>query len=155
VTLESPQIRWKALLGDKNPDVAKADEPESLRALFGTDMIKNGFHGADDERAANKERDIFLFPIPERPPEFEYITTKISLEMVLKFLYPPNLEHSNSSGRLDLLAMYGPIINHHSVDYCFCSKCMKPAKRQLEIAIAEKQAVADRKRMGGSLGGVS
>lgn len=115
-------------------------------------MIKNAFHGSDDERAANKERDIFLFPIPERPPEFEYITTKISIDMILKFLYPPNLEHSNSSGRLDLLAMYGPIVNHHSVDYCFCSKCMKPAKQQLQIAIAEKAAIADRKRMGGSVG---
>jgi hypothetical protein len=152
VTLESPIARWKALLGDKNPEEAKTENPESLRALYGQDLIKNAFYGSDDERAANKERDIFLFPIPERPPEFEYITTKISIDMILKFLYPPNLEHSNSSGRLDLLAMYGPIINHHSVDYCFCSKCMKPAKRQLQIAIAEKAAMADRKRMGGSVG---
>jgi len=123
VTLESPQVRWKALLGDKNPEEAKAANPECLRAVYGTDAIKNGFHGSDDDRAANKERDIFLFPIPERPPEFEYITTKISMDLILKFLFPPNLEHSNSSGRLDLLALYGPIVNHHSVDYHFCSKC--------------------------------
>jgi nucleoside diphosphate kinase len=75
-------VRWKALLGDKNPEEAKTENAECLRALYGTDLIKNGFHGSDDERAANKERDIFLFPIPERPPAFEYITTKIPMEMI-------------------------------------------------------------------------
>ena len=33
--LESPVVRWKKLLGNKNPEEAKTDEPESLRALFG------------------------------------------------------------------------------------------------------------------------
>jgi len=79
-------------------------------------------------------------------------------------LFPPNLEHSNSSGRLDLFALYGPIINHHSVDYCFSSangcqapgKCIAMAKLQLNHAIAEKQAVEMRKKMGAtSVGGIS
>ena len=35
VKLESPVVRWKKLLGNKNPEEAKTDEPESLRALFG------------------------------------------------------------------------------------------------------------------------
>lgn len=35
VTLESPIARWKALLGDKNPEEAKTENPESLRALYG------------------------------------------------------------------------------------------------------------------------
>jgi len=114
-----------------NPEEAKTTDPECLRALYGVDLIKNGFHGADNNVAANKERDIFLFPIPERPPEFEYTRTKIPMEMIHKFLFPPNLEHADSTGRLDLLALYGPIVNHHSVDYCFCSKCQPAAKEQL------------------------
>jgi len=149
--LEPPVVRWKKLLGDKNPEEAKINEPETLRALFGTDLIRNAFHGSDDERLANKERDIFLFPIPERPPEFEYIRTKLNMEMILKFLFPPNLEHANSTGRLDLLALYGPVVNHHSVDYCFDTKSVSVAKEQLQQAIAERQAAADKKKMGSTL----
>lgn len=67
--------------------------------------------------------------------------------MILNFLFPPNLEHSNSTGRLDLFAMYGPIVNYHSVDYCFCNKCIGISKEQLNIAISEKDAI-ERKRMG-------
>jgi nucleoside diphosphate kinase len=70
VKLESPIIRWKKLIGEKDPSEAKVKDPKSLRALFGIDIIKNGFYGSDDPKSANKERDVFLFPIPERPPEF-------------------------------------------------------------------------------------
>lgn len=69
------------------------------------------------------------------------------MDMILSFMFPPNLEHSNSTGRLDLLALYGPIVNYHSVDYCFCNKCIGLAKDQLKVAIAEKEAI-ERKRMG-------
>jgi hypothetical protein len=147
VKLESPIGRWKALIGNKDPAEAKANEPKSFRAIYGVDIIKNAFHGSDDPKSANKERDIFLFPIPERPPEFHYIRTKITMDTILKFLFPPNLEHSNSTGRLDLLALYGPIVCYHSVDSCFCKTCIKIAKGQLECAIREKNA-SDRKRLG-------
>lgn len=131
IRLESPIIRWKKLLGDKDPAEAKVNQAESLRAEFGTDFIKNGFWGSDDAKGANKERDIFLFPIPERPPEFEFVRTKVTMDMILSFLFPPNLEHANSTGRLDLFALYGPVVKYHSVDYCFCKDCMPIAKEQL------------------------
>lgn len=140
VKLDSPIIRFKKLIGDKDPSEAKAKDPKSLRAIYGIDQIKNAFWGSDDPKAANKERDVFLFPIPERPPEFEYIRNKVTIGSILKFLFPPNLEHSNSTGRLDLCAMYGPIVCYHSVDSCFCSKCIKIAKGQLEETIREKMA---------------
>ena len=146
--LEPPIVRWKKFIGDKNPDEARANDPDSLRALHGTDIIRNGFHASDDERSANKERDIFLFPIPEKPPEFEYIRTKLNMEMILKFLFPPNLEHANSTGRLDILALYGPVVNHHSVDYHFSKDSIGVAKEQLRTAIADKQAAENRKKMG-------
>ena len=138
VKLESPIIRWKKLIGDKDPSEAKARDAKSLRAIYGVDVIKNGFHGSDDPKAANKERDIFLFPIPERPPEFHYIKNKVTLQTILKFLFPPNLEHSNTTGRLDLFALYGPTVLYHSVDSCFCKHCIKIAKAQLEDTIREK-----------------
>lgn len=144
---EDPITRWKNLLGNKDPEVAKADEPESFRAKYGINAIKNGFYCSDDPKNANKDRDCFLFPVPEKPPVFEFVKTKVTLSTILKFLFPPNLEHSNSTGRLDLFALYGPCVNYASVDTCFCKKCIKIAKFKLQEVIAEKQAL-ERKRLG-------
>jgi hypothetical protein len=115
-----------------------AEPLAKLRGTFGKDIIRNAVWGSDDAKAANKERDIFLLPIPERPPEFKYIRTKVTVENILKFMFPPNLEHSNSTGRLDLFSLYGPTVNYHSVD-SFCPKCIKIAKNQLKVAIKRKQ----------------
>jgi len=109
VKIGDPITRWKKLIGDKDPQEAKAKDPNSLRAKYGVDIIKNGFWGSDDPKSANKERDVFLFPIPEKPPLFEWVRTKVTIETILKFLFPPNLEHSNTTGRLDLFALYGPV----------------------------------------------
>ena len=89
---------------------------------------------------------MFLLPIPEKPPEFKYIKTKVTIDNILKFMFPPNLEHSNSTGRLDLFALYGPTVNYHSVEH-FCPSCIKLAKEQLNLSIARK-AAEERKKMG-------
>jgi hypothetical protein len=123
-----------------------AEPLAKLRATHGKDIIRNAVWGSDDAKAANKERDIFLLPIPERPPEFSYIRTKVTVENILKFMFPPNLEHSNSTGRLDLFSLYGPTVNYHSVD-SFCPKCIKIAKNQLKVAILRKQD-EDRRKAG-------
>lgn len=66
--------------------------------------------------------------------------TKVTLDNILKFMFPPNLEHSNSTGRLDLFALYGPTVHYHSVDCCFCNKCISIAKAQLQDSIQKKRA---------------
>ena len=78
--------------------------------------------------------------IPEKIPEFKYERNKVTLEDLFKFIYPPNLDHSNSTGRLDLFAMYGPTVAYHSVDKSFCAKCTPLAKERLRESIAEEQA---------------
>ena len=42
----------------------KKEDPNCLRAKFGKTIIKNELHGSDTPAEANKERDIFKFPIP-------------------------------------------------------------------------------------------
>ena len=128
IKLEGPVVRWKKLIGNRVPEEAVTEDPGCLRAIWGKDEIKNAFHGADTPLAANKERDIFLFPIPERPPVFEFIRTKITIDMILAFCFPPNLEHANSTGRLDLIALYGPIVKYFSVDTSFNNKSIGVAK---------------------------
>jgi hypothetical protein len=88
-------------------------------------------------------------PIPERPPAFSYIKTKVTIDNILKFMFPPNLEHSNSTGRLDLFALYGPTVLYHSVDSCFCSDCTPLAKSQLKLYIAKRKAEEAKKSGAG------
>jgi nucleoside diphosphate kinase len=52
------------MIGASDPIEAKKSSPDSLRAKFGSSQIKNEFHGSDTPFDANKERDIFKFPIP-------------------------------------------------------------------------------------------
>jgi hypothetical protein len=151
VKLDDPITRFKKLLGNKNPPDAKSEAPDSLRAKYGVDVIRNGFWGSDDAKAANKERDIFKFPIPEKIPEFKFERFKVTVEDIMKFIFPSNLEHSNSTGRLDVLALYGPTVAYHSVDKCFCSKCVKIAKERLNETLNE-QNLEETKRMGQTQG---
>ncbi|XP_015330563.1 nucleoside diphosphate kinase 7 isoform X3 [Bos indicus x Bos taurus] len=46
---------WKRLLGPANSGLARTDAPESIRALFGTDGIKNAAHGPDSFACAARE----------------------------------------------------------------------------------------------------
>ena len=54
------------MIGSSDPIEAKKSEPNSLRSKFGKDWIRNEFHGSDSPFDANKERDVFKFPIPQK-----------------------------------------------------------------------------------------
>lgn len=43
---------WKKLLGPANSGVARSDAPGSIRAMFGTDGIRNAAHGPDSFASA-------------------------------------------------------------------------------------------------------
>jgi len=135
---ENPIQKWKKLLGHSDPVEAKKTNAQSLRAIYGTNLMKNGLHGSDNESDANKERDIFKFSVPQKVPEFHFEKFKVTLDMVMKFIYPPNLEHPNVNSRLDIFALYGPVVNQHSVDTCFCRPCAQIGKEYLQRVICEK-----------------
>lgn len=52
---------WRRLLGPADPAVARKEAPQSVRAQFGTDGIKNVGHGSDSLAAAARELE-FFFP---------------------------------------------------------------------------------------------
>ena len=58
----SPVIRWKNIIGNKDPQIKT--NMESLRAIYGTDIIRNEFWGSDTVSDAYRELSIFQFPIP-------------------------------------------------------------------------------------------
>ncbi|MES1904906.1 MAG: Thioredoxin domain-containing protein 3 [Paramarteilia canceri] len=41
--------RWKNLIGPVDPNKAKYEKPDSIRALLGIDIMKNGVHGASEK----------------------------------------------------------------------------------------------------------
>ncbi|XP_012584555.1 PREDICTED: nucleoside diphosphate kinase 7 isoform X4 [Condylura cristata] len=51
---------WKRLLGPANSEVARVDAPGSIRALFGTDGIRNAAHGPDSFACAAREMELFF-----------------------------------------------------------------------------------------------
>ncbi|MBV94622.1 Bromodomain-containing protein 8, partial [Eschrichtius robustus] len=52
---------WNELLGPSNSLVAKETHPDSLRAIYGTDELRNALHGSNDFAAAEREMR-FMFP---------------------------------------------------------------------------------------------
>ncbi|EMP34109.1 Nucleoside diphosphate kinase 7 [Chelonia mydas] len=51
---------WKKLLGPANSGVARSDAPGSIRAMFGTDGIRNAAHGPDSFASAAQELELFF-----------------------------------------------------------------------------------------------
>eukprot|EP00455_Lapot_gusevi_P014311 TRINITY_DN17103_c0_g3_i1.p1 TRINITY_DN17103_c0_g3~~TRINITY_DN17103_c0_g3_i1.p1 ORF type:complete len:335 (-),score=44.09 TRINITY_DN17103_c0_g3_i1:276-1280(-) len=47
----------------------------------------------------------------------------ITLQDIIKFLFPSNIQHPNSSSRLFILAENGPLYAEHSYYACLCGKC--------------------------------
>nr|XP_060494739.1 thioredoxin domain-containing protein 6 isoform X2 [Panthera onca] len=52
---------WRMLMGPCDPDVARREQPDSLRAQYGTEMPFNAVHGSQDRDDANRELAL-LFP---------------------------------------------------------------------------------------------
>ncbi|KAJ7644139.1 hypothetical protein FB45DRAFT_1052949 [Roridomyces roridus] len=46
---------WKTLMGDRDPEIARQEAPNSLRALYGISLEKNGLMGSPDIEAAETQ----------------------------------------------------------------------------------------------------
>ncbi|XP_055486635.1 nucleoside diphosphate kinase homolog 5-like [Leucoraja erinacea] len=58
---DSAVQRWRDLLGPVDSQRARETHPRSLRAIYGTDKIRNALHGSDCFTAAEREIS-FIFP---------------------------------------------------------------------------------------------
>ncbi|KAM9601734.1 thioredoxin domain-containing protein 6 isoform 2-T2 [Trichechus inunguis] len=59
--VEDVVTAWRTLMGPCDPDVARREQPNSLRAQYGTQMPFNAVHGSQDRKDANRELAL-LFP---------------------------------------------------------------------------------------------
>merc|ERR1719333_724890 len=51
---------WRMVMGPTNFEVAKQEAPDSVRALYATNMTKNASHGSDSPQSAKRELDFFF-----------------------------------------------------------------------------------------------
>merc|ERR1711994_1183686 len=51
---------WRTVMGPTNFEVAKEQAPDSVRALYATNMTKNASHGSDSVESAKRELDFFF-----------------------------------------------------------------------------------------------
>ena len=66
---------WRNLLGHPNPARAREDSPNSLRARYGQDQMKNALHGSDHYHTAEKEIR-FMFPQTITEPIYRGVLAK-------------------------------------------------------------------------------
>lgn len=54
--------RWRTLIGPTNCQIARVEAPQSLRALYGTEGVRNACHGSDSVTSAERELNFFFGP---------------------------------------------------------------------------------------------
>jgi len=52
--------KWAAAVGPSSPSQAKGSAPQSLRARFGTDQVRNAVHASDSQEAADSQLEFFF-----------------------------------------------------------------------------------------------
>lgn len=53
-------IEWRQLLGPTNCFIARTESPNSLRALYGREGVRNCAHGSDSDASAQREINLFF-----------------------------------------------------------------------------------------------
>jgi len=51
---------WKSLIGPEDASRAKQEAPQSIRALFGSDAVRNAVHASDSFQQKKAETDLFF-----------------------------------------------------------------------------------------------
>jgi nucleoside diphosphate kinase len=51
---------WRGLIGPTNSETARKEQPQSLRAKFGTNGTQNACHGSDSLESAKRELEFFF-----------------------------------------------------------------------------------------------
>jgi nucleoside-diphosphate kinase len=57
---DSSVARWQELCGAEDPNEARSQSPQSIRATFGTDRIQNVVHASANSQAAERELEFFF-----------------------------------------------------------------------------------------------
>jgi len=96
---------WREAIGPTNTMTAKAEAPQSLRGLFGTDGTKNAVHGSDTLGSYKREHD-FWFGGEE--PELRPMQTTAVLDNCTLCLIKPHIQREGNTGKIiDMILQAG------------------------------------------------
>ncbi|KAL0269938.1 UNVERIFIED_CONTAM: hypothetical protein PYX00_007513 [Menopon gallinae] len=70
---ENAQRRWRDLVGPVDAEVAKREAPHTLRAIYGTDIARNGVHCSKDEEYFVAETEVWFGKRTELNKRTSYI----------------------------------------------------------------------------------
>lgn len=93
--------KWRNLIGPTNCQVARIEQPNSIRALFGREGVKNAVHGSDSPQSAAREIDIFF---SEKSP---FRTTAIFNNCTCCIIKPHALEQKCAGQIIDFILTEG------------------------------------------------
>jgi saccharopepsin len=112
-----------AEVGEEQPAGGEGADQASLRAVFGKSPLRCGVRGGSSTHPLgltliDAQREFFFGSAEATGLEDDggrknlkksNISDKVSLEQLLKFLFPPKVQHPLSTGRLFVFALYGPL----------------------------------------------
>lgn len=52
--------KWRDLIGPTNCQIARMEKPNSIRAIYGIEGVRNAVHGSDSENSAEREINLFF-----------------------------------------------------------------------------------------------
>ena len=104
------------LVGPDEAELWKAPEHSAtLRAQYAQSSAALGFRSSLNAWAVEAEREFFFSETIRRDLQSDPSTfrakksDKVAMSVLLKFLFPPQLQHPKSTGRLYVFALYGPL----------------------------------------------
>ena len=86
------------------------------------EMKKLNILRIDDPEKIKRVQRLFKFERIFCPPDLKIESSKVSLKLIKKFIFPDK-NQSLTNDYLDLLAKFGSINNHHSIPRCLCGRC--------------------------------
>ena len=86
--------KWRSCLGPTNSMMARTQDPDSVRALFGTDGTKNAAHGSDSIGSYKREIDFWFGG--EEPTERPMQTTAVLDNCTLCLIKPHILKNGQA-----------------------------------------------------------
>jgi len=96
--------KWRKFIGPTNTAVAKAEAPNSIRGLFGTDGTKNAVHGSDSPTSAAREIDFWFGGDPSTRP---MQTTAVMNNCSLCIIKPHIIKNGQAGQVIDMILQGG------------------------------------------------
>jgi nucleoside diphosphate kinase len=101
---------WRKVMGSRNPEIAKEENPESIRAKFATSERINCVHGADSQLRAVKELSFFFGPqslMTRLPPVYPNTILMLRPQLMTEGKLGSIIKSINDSGcKVDAMQMF-------------------------------------------------